>query len=356
LIAGHPLQGLLATYDREIAALRSTQTVVGLDDPAARTQRAAAQLQATIASAQARARAVAANNAAADLRQENAALSQIFALRDAGDSNASAYAAELDRGTAANLSAYAASIEQRTQRAFDARRRQLHEKELTLAYDLLRADAAQRLTLRLKLGELHLTAAARSALEAQLAAIAARESRTLAAARRNDAATLESYSLELQRQGAAADERMAAQLRSKAGANLALGRQARQAESQAAGLLPDSASQLSLFRSSYRFDDDARAIAAGLSTASADLSRRFAQLARSDRSSRDDIARQIRLLQDRRAALYRAIVAQIVRVANRVSAERHLARVTVDASRPSGSVDLTAAVANALPRGPAPPP
>ena len=36
LIGAHPLYGVLAQYDREIAALRGTRSVSGLTDPAAR--------------------------------------------------------------------------------------------------------------------------------------------------------------------------------------------------------------------------------------------------------------------------------------------------------------------------------
>ncbi|MGA8097509.1 MAG: hypothetical protein WB810_02495, partial [Candidatus Cybelea sp.] len=42
LVASHPLHSVLAQYDSEIAALRSTQNVAGLRDPAATAARSAA--------------------------------------------------------------------------------------------------------------------------------------------------------------------------------------------------------------------------------------------------------------------------------------------------------------------------
>lgn len=348
LIAGHPLQGVLAAYDREIAALRSTQTVSGLDDPAGRAQSVAASLRNRSGAARLRAQAIAARDTRPDLLQENEALSTIVALGGARARAASHYSDDLNREVTASLSAFERATAQRTDRALQARRQELREKELMLAYDLARRDAPQRLLLRLKLSELHLDVATRKALELQLAAVNEREGDALAAARRWDAAVLGSYRRQLQEEGATANARMASQLRAKGEANDAIHLRALHAESNAASALPDVPSQLALFRSSYRAAANAQTIAEGFGAASVDLSRRFGELSDADEQSRAATAAQIRRLTVDRGKLYRSIVAQIERIANRLARTRHLTKVLVANSRPKGSIDLTDAIRAAL--------
>ena len=348
LIAGHPLHGVLAAYDREIAALRSTQTVPGLDDPAGRARSSAASLRGRSGAARLRVQAIAARDTRPDLLQENSALSTIVALRGASERAALRYGDELNREVGASLRAFERATAQRTGRALRARREQLREKELMLAYDLARRDAPQHLLLRLKLGELHLDAATRKALESLLAALNEREGDALAAMRRRDAAVLGSYRRQLREEGATANVQMAAQLRAKGAANGAIRLRALQAESNAAAALPDVPSQMALFRSSYRSAADAQAIAEGFGTAGADLSRRFGELSDADDRSRAATAAQIQRLTVDRGKLYRSIVAQIERIANRLARTRHLTKILVADSRPKGSIDLTAAIQAAL--------
>jgi hypothetical protein len=249
-----------------------------------------------------------------------------------------------------HLSAFERATAQRTGRAVGARRQQLREKELTLAYDLARRDAPQRLLLGLKLTELHLDAATRKALESQLAALNGQEGDALAAARRSDAAVLWSYRRQLQEEAATANAQMAAQLRAKGAANDAINLRALQAESNAAAAVPDVPSQLALFRSSYRSAAGAQAIAEGFGAAGVDLSRRFGDLSEVDEQSRAATDAQIQKLTADRTTLYRSIVAQIERIANRLARTRHLTKILVANSRPEGSIDLTAAIQAALTR------
>jgi len=347
LIAGHPLHGVLAAYDREIAALRSTQTVLGLDDPAGRARKGAASLGNGSGAARLRAQAIA-RDTRPDLLQENAALSTIVALRGASERAALGYSDELNREVTASLRAFERATAQRTGRALEARRQQLREDELMLAYDMARRDAPQRLLLRLKLSELHLDAATRKTFESRLTALNGRERDALAAARRWDAAVLGSYRRQLQEEGATANSQMAVQLRAKGGANDAIRLRALQAESNAEAAVPNVPSQLALFRVSYRSAADARAIAQGFGAARADLSRRFGDLSDVDEQSRAATSAQIQKLSVDRSKLYRSIVAQIERIANRLARTRHLRKVMLANSRPKGSTDLTAAVQSAL--------
>jgi hypothetical protein len=344
LIAAHPLHGVLAAYDREIAALRSTQTVPGLNDPAGRARSAAASLRNRSGAARLRAQAIAARDTRPDWLQENAALSTIVALRGGSQRASLRYSDELNREVTASLSAFERATAQRIDRALRARRQQLREKELMLAYDLARRDAPQRLLLRLKLSELHLNAATRKALESQLAALNAREGDALAAARRWDAVVLGGYRHQLQEEGATANAQMASQLRAKGDANDAIRLRALQAESNAAAALPDVPSQLALFRSSYRSAGDAQAISDGFGAAGVDLSRRFGQLSDVDERSHAVTTAQIQRLTVDRRKLYRSIVAQIERIADLLARTRHLTKVLVANSRPKGSIDLTDAI------------
>lgn len=344
LVAAHPLHATLATYDREITALQSTRNVAGLTDPAARMQRAAASVRTVTAGAALRAQRIDSEGTAPDLVEENGALAMILTLERSGDREASSYRVQLDRQLAQSLSAYRAATAQRTNRALEARRQQLHEKELTLAYDLARRDAPQRLMLRLQLSELHLDRAERADLEAQRALLDRRESDALAAMRRTDAVALAAYSRDLHQRGASDDAKMAAQLRGKAAANLATNNMAQQAQSSAGADLPSLPAQLAFFRSSYRASADAGAIAAGFRAASTDLSSRFMSLADSDAQSARETSAQLATLEKQRDTLYRAMVAQIERVANQLAVQRGLSRVVFARPLPKQSVDLTAAV------------
>jgi hypothetical protein len=350
LIASHPLHGVLAAYDREIAALHSTQKLLGLDDPAGRVRSGAASLRNRSGAARLRAQAISARDTRPDLVQENAALSTIGVLRGASERAALGYSDELNREVTASLGAFERATAQRTGRAVGARRQQLREKELTLAYDLARRDAPQRLLLGLKLAELHLDAATRKALESQLAALNGQEGDALAVARRSDAAVLWSYRRQLQEEAATANAQMAAQLRAKGAANDAINLRVLQAESNAAAALPDVPSQLALFRSSYRSAAGAQAIAEGFGAAGVDLSRRFGELSEVDEQSRAATDAQIQKLTADRTTLYRSIVAQIERIANRLARTRHLTKILVANSRPEGSIDLTAPIQAALTR------
>jgi hypothetical protein len=348
LVAAHPLHRVLAQYDREIAALRSTQTVAAVRDPGAQAQAGAAVLRATAVDAQMRAQSIAARSAAEYREREPDALAALLASRDADNREMGAYRDDLAQATAANLRLYEDGIARRNQRAYAARAQELREKELSLAFDLARRDADRRVALALKLENLHLDAPMRAQLTAQLNALNAERARALDAMRSADAAELASYRQMMARSGASAVAQMAATLRSNAAVNAALRSQVLQAQPNPSAMLADLASQAARFRASYRAASDASALNTGLRRASGDFSQRFAALSQTDQSSRRDTAAQITALQADRAALYRALVAQIVQAAQRLAQARGLRGVASSGTRPLGSIDLTPAVASEL--------
>lgn len=348
IVAAHPLHGVLAAYDREIAALKSTQRIADLRDPEGSADHAAAAVQRDANAARLQVARIA-QAGQQDRAHERDAIAAAVASEREGDRGVRAYRATLARATTANARGYADAIAQRTARALRAREQQLHEKELTLAFDLARRNAAKRLTLRLKLQDLHLDHAQRAKLQAQIAALNAGESSQVASMRRNDDVTLEAYRRELQGQADAANAQMASRLRTTADVNLGLRLQVLRAASQAA-FPPGVGPRLSSFASSYRLANDASSIDASLRGTQTDLRGAFGRVIDADRSSAANTSHQIQALEDNRAALYRSMLTQIREEAQRLARERHLSKVIISAQRPPGSVDLTSALRAGLTR------
>jgi hypothetical protein len=343
VVAAHPLHKVLDAYDREIAALRGTRSVPGLDDLGTRAQEAATALGRDAREAQRQVQRIGARGASHDRALETHALTSVRNSRGVAAGAVNAYGNALASETAASLRGFESGIAQQTSRALAARQQQLREKELTLAYDLARRDAGARLQVRVKLADMHLDRTMRASLEQQLGAMGRRESAAVATLRAQNEAELARYRATLLREGAAANAQMAAQLRSKAGANLALRLSVARTASASAGVVPDLPARLERFGSTYRLGTDAAAIQRGLATAATELPQRFSQLAGDDRGSRAETSAQIQNLQRDRDELYRSIVAQIERDARRLGQERGL-RVVVSGPRPKYSVDLSGAV------------
>jgi hypothetical protein len=343
LVAAHPLHKVLDGYDREIAGLRATRTVPGLVDPAASATQAAAALRRDAANARRQVARIASVGAQRDPALEARALAAVRASHGGRESAMTAYAAALARETSATMRGYEAATAQSTARAFAARQQQLREKELALAYDIARRDAGARLALRANLADIRLEAAKRARLEAQLAALSRRESAAVAALHAQDAPVLARYRDQLAREAAAANAQMASHLRSKANANLALRVSVLRSAAESARLVPDVPERLAAFGSSYRLESDAAAIQGGLRGAAADVPQRFAQLAAADRASRADVSTQLANLQRDRAEVYRAMIAQITRDAERLGQQRGM-RIVMSSPRPKGSVDVTGVI------------
>lgn len=348
LIASHPLHGVLSAYDREIAALRSTQDLPDLSPAAA--ARAGASVSREAANAQRRAGTIAARNEQADRSRERAALTAVIASQRSGDRDLGRYSADLTRETDANFANYGASIAQRNDRAYAAREQQLREKENTLAFDLARKNGGRRLSLRLKLADLHLSRAARTKYAAQLAALDAQESNAVAAMRRSDAAILVAYQRSLESSGGANRAAMGAQIRGAADANLAIRRQVAEAGNQTPALSPNLAVAAAAFEPSYRLGAEGQNVSSGFHAAGDDLSRRFGALGDSARQSERETAAAIARLESTRSQLYRTIVAQIMDNARLVARRHGLQGVEAGGYRPAGSVDLTGAVRAGLAR------
>jgi hypothetical protein len=345
LIASHPLHGMLAAYDRQIAALHATQSVAGLRDPAASARNAVTAMRSDAAITTANVDVIGSRDAAANRERERAAAAAVFRSRQAPERSFATYTSQLATETNANLQAYSGALNERTERAYAARAHQLREKESTLAFDLGRQNAGKRLMLRLKLGELHMTPARRAQLQGQLGALDASERQAVDAMRRRNAAELAAYRSQLESSAAAGAGAMDAQLRAKAGANYAILQRVFNEGAGAAGAFP-LPSQLAAFTNGYAAQRSSESISSGIRSATADVTQHFARLGAVDAQSSREVASQLQTLQADRAALYRTILAQIQSAADAVARERHLASVRLVSAAPKGGfVNLTQAVA-----------
>ena len=347
LVANHPLHGILAQYDRDIAALRATQQVAGLRDPALSAADAVTSLRADTASAASRADAIGKRDGSADLARERQSITAVLRSQRAADRAMAVSRSQLVTETNANLHAFSGAIARRTERAYAARQQQLRENESTLAYQLERRDAGKRLMLRLKLDDLHASPAQRARLQTALTALDASERQPLDALRRADANDLAVYQSQLQRDASAGAGAMDSQLRVKSAANYAVFQRVFSEAGATAGTLP-SPSQLAALRTTYAPSRSAQSIASGMRSASDDVAQRFEAAAAVDADSQRDVAAQLRSLRAARAALYRTIVAQIRATAQLVARQRHVRAVTFVNGRSQRGVDLTAAVASRL--------
>lgn len=323
LVSHHPLYPLLAEYDREIAALRATESMPGLAQISSDTARSSANVRAAAAHATQKVSSIATAHGVADQTREASAIARlasagVLSTQDARNrvtSELAAYRDELARQTNTMLTAFRASIAQRTQRALAARALELHERESAFAFDLARQNAGTQLDLRLKLQYLHLDEESRSPLETQLSTLRAGDAARIEAMRRADTAALAAYQSQLERAAATDIARMTHQLNTKAATNLSLRRSILAAETAApANALPtDLPSRAAMFRKNYDFAANATSIESGFSQANADISRRFTTLKVANQSSRAATDAQIAALEADRETLYRTIVSDVTR-------------------------------------------
>ncbi|MBV8531640.1 MAG: hypothetical protein JO104_10005 [Candidatus Eremiobacteraeota bacterium] len=332
LVAAHPLAPVLAQYDRELAALRSTERVTGLTAIARGVSDDARTIRAQTENAGAQARRLAA--ASPQYEQREAAILQRLATDETA--GARAYGRSAQEAATASLADYRTAMAQRTARALSARRQQLNEAESTLAFDLAKRNAGRRLTLELKLRDLHLLPAQREQLRSQLGALDAREAAAVDTLRHKDNGILSAYAATLRAQEAGDDARMTGEIAHATAANVA----ARRKMSAAA---PDSQALRG-----YRFSADAADIDSGFTNAGSDLTQRFAALESADRSSHAATEARIAQIAANRSALYDAIVAQITSDAHAAARDHHLRNLLLGAMPPRNAVDLTAAVRSKL--------
>lgn len=336
LVTQHPLYPVLAQYDREIAAMRSTEHVNGLRTIASSVGKDAAAIRAETANANRHAQTMSGPNGAAYRSREQAYLSGMQSQRIPAN-DASAFRNGASKSAQATLTAYRAAMSERTKRALQARAQQLREKETTLAFDLEKSHAGQRLVLVTKLRNLHLDASNRAALQSKLEALDESVASAVRAHARSDAAELAAYSAQLRAQERSDDARMAKTVAHATHADVA-------ARKDIVESLPPEAAALR----GYDPGIGASSVGNAIARAGNDLHGRLTQLQSVERTSRAATDARIAALQAARRQLYDAIVLQIRNDASRVARDRNMAVVIYQRAPSSGGVDLTQAVENDL--------
>ncbi len=339
LVTEHPLYPVLAQYDREIAAMRSTEHVNGLRTLSSSVGKDAADLQAAAANAGRHAQAMSGSNGAAYRSSEQSYLAGMQSQRIPAD-DASAFRSGASKSGQATLAAYRAAMSMRTQRALQARAQQLREKETTLAFDLEKSHAGQRLVLVTKLRNLHLDTSHRAALQAKLDALDAGVASAVRIRARSDAAVLAAYAADLRAQESADDARMAGAVAHATGASAAL-------RTHIVESLPPEAAALRGYDPATAASNVGNAVV----RAGNDLHGRFIQLQSVERTSRADTDARIAALRQARRRLYDAIVSQIRNDASQVARKRNMAIVIYQRAPSSGGVDLSADVRKDLQSG-----
>ena len=228
------------------------------------------------------------------------------------------------------LANYVRSMKMRVQQAYNSRKQQLYEKESALAVDLAKADESKRLPIETKLRTLRLDGAARKSLQAQLGTIQARENAVVDRQRRKDAAILAAFLPPLQARADADIARMRSDLQNRTAANLAERQRVLAAQTSGSMHLnlgktvatshaaPDMNAQLDSLTRTQPADPNA------FIAARDDLSRHFASVRAADQDATRSTWAQLAALQGDRDQLYRDIVSQITRDAQRISSSRHL--------------------------------
>jgi hypothetical protein len=295
------LRPQLAAYDREIAALKATQSVPQLSDTRGVVRRQAGVVKAG---------AVEARNTLAALRTTPP------------QPAAGSYRNALSSETATSLANFRAGLQARVESGYAARQQQFYEHEAKLQVQLERASADRRLALVLRMQNLKPPFANRAKLKAQIAAIDGRIARQVGALHASDQQLLAAYKARVEAQAASDYASMQSDMQRKAQANLQLHDRVARQTVRTTGA-PRELQQA-------QFD-----------AAGADISRRFSQIADADAAARGSAANQIIALQQDKAALTEEFRRSALAIASSIAQRRGLTLVDHPVA---GATDLTHAV------------
>lgn len=372
LVREHPLYETLAQYDRQIAALGATLHTVAFSRKDTAFANAQAGVRAQLTDAAARAGRIAAlpvpgvhtlnalPAAAAptesDVRggMQRTYVAQAAQFRRNARTDMALYRRALLAQQHAAFARYVRNVQARVRQAYLSREQELYERESTLALNLAKSDAPERLPIRMKLQTLMLRTSKRRALEARMNVIQAREEAVVARQHKRDERLLTAFLPRLQARADVDIARMRAQLQSRTAANLAerervlaaqvgadmplnFGGSASPGPVQTSGTAPLQA----LLRSQPA---DPKAFL----QARAVLTRQISGVRAADSGATRSALAQITSLRRERAQLYRDIVRQIMRDAQAIARSRGLSRVYIAGQAPAGSVDITAQVRSDL--------
>jgi hypothetical protein len=247
-----------------------------------------------------------------------------------------------------------AQLEARANDAYRQKATQLQEKESQLSLNLSQQDAAQRLDLRMKLGNLAMSDADRKKYRDQLAALDANEAAAVDAQRKRDQQDLAAYRTQLRAQMQRDVAAQAAKIHAATQAKLQERHNevSQQVASQLQGLQPAAIpsnlpaatrTKLQQIDQQYKaqFQADAQKTIDQYQTTKADLDAQYAALQGADGAATGAAGKELTDLQRQRDDLYNRMVDQVKRDAATVAAKRGLQVVFVSVVAAPGGIDLT---------------
>ncbi|MBV8489784.1 MAG: OmpH family outer membrane protein [Candidatus Eremiobacteraeota bacterium] len=371
----HPLYPQLAQLDDAIAAINLAAAAPHVPLSASQIAHQTQLLNVELQQAQDRAQKILAEKQTEYAQREQKAI--VAALQAAGIKGAGAYAAQNLSATsqqqaqaaaqAANsdFAAYQQSmisqsnaagqaivgqLQTQAQQKIRAKAEQLQQNETDLSLRLTQQDAAQRLAIKTRLSNLALDDATHKQLQAQMAAIDAKEASQVNAQRRADAATLSAYRDQVGAETNAAIRSQLGSIQSETRAKLVerqneVGQQIRSLGPQPlpTNLPPDVSAKLVQIHKQVQaqFQADAQSTISDYNATKADLDRQFQALHGADVGATGAAAKELGSLQKRRDDLYKDIVDQITRQAQRIGKDRGFSIVFINPNAAAGGYDLT---------------
>ena len=376
----HPLYPQLSQIQDAIDALGLTSLGPGA---VPRTQAQLAQqtreLNRELAQAQQRANAILQQKQQDYQRREQQAINAALAAAGAGTNGAGTV--QQMQGTAneqaqavtaqanANFQAYQQSViaqdnaavnqlqkqlNDRATAAYRQRATQLQEQESQASLELSQQDAAKRLDLRMKLGNLAMSDSDRKLYRDQLAALDKSESDKVDAIRKRDQQTLAAYQAQLHAQTTAQLNSEVAKIHAQTRSKLSSRQNevSQQVSSQLQGLRPQAVpsnlpqatrDKLAQIDAQFKaqFKADAQKTVAEYQQTKADLDAQYAALQGADGAAGAVESKQLSQLQKQRDDLYNKMVDQIKRDAGQVAAKRGLQVVFMSVDAAGGGIDLT---------------
>ena len=275
---------------------------------------------------------------------------QVQQAARAADQDLMAYQQSVIAQDNAASSTIARQLQTQAAQKYRAKAEQLQQNETDLSLRLTQRDAAARLAIKMRLSNLALDPAARKQAQDQLAAINAKETAALDAQRKADAATLQAYHAELDRQTGDSIRRQVGAIHDQTRAKLEerrneVGSQLRSIgpPSMPANLPPGVQNRIAQIHRQYvgQFQADAAKTVQDYNATKSDLDRQFAALHGADVGATGAAGKELDSLQKRRGDLYQQIVAQVESDAKRIAKEQGFSIVFSDIWAAAGGYDLT---------------
>ena len=375
VVKHHPLYAQLAQINDAIAAIDLAAAAPHVPLTAAQITQQTKELNTELRNAQARANKILAQKQQDYSHREQQAVAA--ALAAAGVSGAGAYAARQLSATSAQqaraaaaaagqdfmayqqsvvaqdnaaTAAIARQLQAQAAQKYNAKAQQLEQAETDLSLRLTQQDAPQRLAIKTRMSNLALDEATRKQLESQLASLASKENAAVTAQRRSDAATLSALRAQLASQTQDAIRQQVGSINAQTRAKIEERRNEVGQQISSLGppplpsnLPPAVKAKIQRIHQQFTalFQADAQKTVDEYSSTKADLDRQFAALHGADVGATGAAAKELDALTKRRDDLYKEIVDQIRREADRIAKEQGFSIVFVGISAAAGGYDMT---------------